>query len=446
MSKKIIIVGAGLVGSLEAVFLAKRGYQVEVYERRSDIRAANIVGGRSINLALSNRGWRALELAGIKEQIEKISIPMHSRLMHDLEGNLTYQPYGKEGEAIYSVSRGELNRQLLLLAATYDNVNFHFDEKCIDIDLEHPKAYFENAKTGKTSEVSADLIIGTDGAFSAVRAKLQRTDRFDYSQMYLPHGYKELTIPAVNDLHAIEKNVLHIWPRGNYMLIALPNIDGSFTCTLFFPFEGKPSFESLSNDNEILNFFESIFKDAKEKMPDLLNDYHQNPTASLVTVRCAPWNFKNKVLVIGDASHAIVPFYGQGMNSGFEDCYVLEKFLDKYKGDWDTVLPTYANYRKPDADAISELALRNFIEMRDSVADDNFLLQKKIEKKIFEKHPEKWMPLYSMVTFSDYRYSEALNLGKKQDAIMQKIMAKPNIHEIWNSDEIEKEILASISN
>jgi kynurenine 3-monooxygenase len=440
----IAIVGAGLVGSLQAILFAKQGYQVDVYERRSDMRSAEIVAGRSINLALSDRGWKALQLAGVDKEVRKMAIPMKGRMMHAVDGALTFQPYGKEGQAIYSVSRGGLNAKLMDEAEQYENVRFHFNQRCVDIDLDSNTLKLEgNGGNGKA--VQASRIVGTDGAFSAVRARLQKTDRFNYSQFYLDHGYKELVIPADADgNHQLDKNALHIWPRGEFMLIALANLDGSFTCTLFFPFEGTHSFRSLDTIDKVLQFFESVFPDALALMPTLKSDYFENPTSSLVTVRCSPWNADDKVLLMGDASHAIVPFYGQGMNSGFEDCTVLHELMLKHKGDWSTLFSTFGVERKKNADAISELALQNFIEMRDLVADEQFLLRKKIEKRLSEKYPEKWIPLYSQVTFTHIPYADALASGKKQKAIMDEVMNMKGIEQRWDSDEVLEKIINSI--
>ncbi|MAY84994.1 MAG: kynurenine 3-monooxygenase [Flavobacteriales bacterium] len=440
--EKVAVIGAGLVGSLQAIFLAKKGFEVEVYERRPDIRQAKLAAGRSINLALSNRGWKALEQAGIKEEIEKVAIPMYGRAIHDTAGNITSQAYGQEGEAIYSVSRGGLNKELIIAADKYPNVKFFFEMKCEDVDLENSSLTFTD-KDGKTVEANVDRIFATDGAFSAVRARMQKTDRFNYSQYYLAHGYKELSIPPTEDGgFRIEKNALHIWPRGSYMLIALPNSDGSFTCTLFFPFEGKNSFSSITDKEKLNDFFKSVFPDAYELMPHLEEEYFENPTSSLVTVRCSPWNYEDKVIMMGDASHAIVPFYGQGMNSGFEDCTVFDEVFEAHNGDWKKVMPAFAEQRKPDADAIADLAIYNFIEMRDKVADEDFLLRKKIEKRMFEEHPDKWMPLYSQVTFSHIPYSKAWQAGQKQDQIMDKIMQRADIANNWDSVDVRKEILA----
>ena len=434
--KHIAIMGAGLVGSLAAIYLQKRGYTVTIYERRADMRKTGAAEGRSINLALSNRGLKPLEQVGLSDEVEKMVIPMHGRMMHDVKGELTFQPYGKEGQFINSISRGGLNA-LLMNKAEEHGVEIVFDHRCVDVDLDKTEVTLEH--NGQKKVVSADLIIGADGAYSAIRAAMQKTDRFNYHQRYIDHGYKELSIPpkGANGFH-IEKNALHIWPRGNYMLIALPNTDGSFTCTLFFPFEGEKSFETLTSDNDVENFFNEVFPDAVPLMPTLMEDYKNNPTSSLMTVKSYPW-VKNRTVIIGDASHAIVPFYGQGMNSGFEDCRVLNDMLNEFHDDWEKVLPEFQKERKPDADAILELALRNFIEMRDLVADEHFLVRKKIEAKLHERFPDKWIPLYSMVTFNeDMRYSDAIRIGDRQKEIMDEVMQRDGILENWESVDLNQ--------
>ncbi len=435
MSKKIIISGAGLVGSLWAVFLAKRGYQVDVFERREDMRKAQGGGGRSINLAMSTRGWKALEGAGIKDEVLAEAIPMTGRMMHSISGELTYQPYGKDGQAIYSVSRAGLNRKLMDIAESFENVNLYFEQKCLGVDTRAGGISFENE--GKAQKYSADYIFGTDGAFSAVRQSLQKTSRFNYSQYYLPDGYKELTIPATTEGNfAMDKNCLHIWPRGKFMMIALPNPDKSFTCTLFLPYEGEESFENLNTDASIMAFFQKYFGDAVPMMPTLLEDFKNNPTPSLVTIRCNPWKWGNNVLLMGDASHAIVPFYGQGMNSGFEDCTVLDELVERHDENWDAALEEFNATRIEDANAIADLALRNFIEMRDKVGDPMFLLRKKIAAWLSEEYPDKFLPLYSMVTFSHIPYSIALEEGKRQDKLFEKILALPNIENDWKNNAV----------
>ena len=448
MKKSVTIVGAGLVGSLLSIYLSKRGYKVNVFERRADMRLETMSAGRSINLALSDRGWRGLEGVGIADDIKKISIPMYGRFIHHKDGTNAYQPYGKDNQAIYSVSRADINMKLMDLAEQQENVNIQFNKKCTLINRKDLAITFEDNLTKETSLNSADLLFGADGAFASSRLSIQlQSDRFEYNQHYIDCGYKELIIPAgKNGEFLLDKNALHIWPRGSFMMIALPNPDGNFTCTLFLPFEGEKSFSNLKTDKQVEDFFKSEFSDAFTLMPTLISDFKTNATASLVTVKCFPWVFDNKIGLIGDAAHAIVPFYGQGMNCGFEDCVVLNELIEKHNDDWDIIFPEYEQLRKPDGDAIADLAIANFVEMRDKTADPKFILQKKIEAKFSQHYPDKWIPLYSMVTYSPHiRYSTALKEGQKQQKIMDEIMALNNIESIWESDEIESEILKRIS-
>ncbi len=448
MKKSVTIVGAGLVGSLLSIYLSKRGYKVNVFERRADMRLETMSAGRSINLALSDRGWRGLEGVGIADDIKKISIPMYGRFIHHKDGTNAYQPYGKDNQAIYSVSRADINMKLMDLAEQQENVNIQFNKKCTLINRKDLAITFEDNLTKETSNSSADLLFGADGAFASSRLSIQlQSDRFEYNQHYIDCGYKELIIPAgKNGEFLLDKNALHIWPRGSFMMIALPNPDGNFTCTLFLPFEGEKSFSNLKTDKQVEDFFKSEFSDAFTLMPTLISDFKTNATASLVTVKCSPWVFDNKIGLIGDAAHAIVPFYGQGMNCGFEDCVVLNELIEKHNDDWDIIFPEYEQLRKPDGDAIADLAIANFVEMRDKTADPKFILQKKIEAKFSQHYPDKWIPLYSMVTYSPHiRYSTALKEGQKQQKIMDEIMALNNIESIWESDEIESEILKRIS-
>lgn len=453
MSKRVTIVGAGLVGSLLSIYLAKRGYKVNIVERRPDMRKVTISAGRSINLALSDRGWRGLEGVGIADEIKKIAIPMYGRIIHHKDSTTAYQPYGKEGQAIYSVSRAEINMKLMDLAEQKAGVKIDFDKRCTHIDRKTLEVCYEDNLSHNSETLSTDLVFGADGAFAASRLNMQlSSDRFEYNQHYIESGYKELIIPpGKNGEFLLEKNALHIWPRGSFMMIALPNTDGNFTCTLFLPFEARPdepfgrgerSFKNLKNSDQVKRFFEEEFPDAVALMPTLLQDFEHNPVSSLVMVKCFPWVFDNKVALIGDAAHAIVPFYGQGMNCGFEDCVVLNELIDKHKENWDLILEEYQALRKPDADAIADLAVANFIEMRDKTADPKFLLQKKIEARFSQKHPEKWTPLYSMVTYSPHiRYSTALKEGARQQAIMDKIMNLPEIETMWDSEKVEQEML-----
>ena len=446
MQKHVTIIGAGLVGSLLSIYLSKQGYKVNIYERRSDMRKKSMIAGRSINLALSDRGIKALEEVGLMEEIKKIAIPMHGRQLHHVDGTSGYQAYGKEGQFINSVSRGELNCTLMNLAEKH-NVQIHFNEKCDSINWKTNEIHFTNTEKNESHVVKQDLIFGSDGAFAASRLTHQlQHDRFQYQQYYIDFGYKELTIPAgSNASFLMEKNALHIWPRGNYMLIALPNVDGSFTCTLFFPFEGNPSFASLDTAEKARAFFNEIFADASAMMPEFEREFFTNSTSSLVTVKCFPWIREDKFALIGDAAHAIVPFFGQGMNCGFEDCQVLNSLINKHHHDWNKILTEYQELRKPDGDAIATLALNNFVEMRDKVADPQFILQKKIEAHFSSKHPDKWTPAYSLVTFSpEVRYSEALSRGYTQQSIMDEVMQTPNIAENWNSETIENLMLDKI--
>jgi len=433
----IIVLGAGLVGSLLSIFLARRGYKVDIYERRSDMRTEPIGRGKSINLALSNRGWIPLKRAGIIETVENMIIPMKGRMMHDPDGTLTFQQYGLQGQAINSISRGGLNA-LLMDEAEKVGVKIHFNHQCIDVDIFHNTVRLRHEQS--VTSLNSDMVIGADGAFSSVRASIQLTDRFDYSQYYIPHGYKELRIPPGEEGDfLLEKKALHIWPRKDFMLIALPNKDASFTVTLFLPFQGPISFETIHKDRDISEFFNNNFQDAHVLLgKSLFEDWGANPTSSLVTVKCYPW-VSNRTMLIGDAAHAIVPFFGQGMNCGFEDCRVFDDLLDEYDDNWDLTLEKYQALRKVDADAIADLALQNFVEMRDLVADEDFLLRKQIEAKLYELYPDKWIPQYSMVTFNEnIRYSEALKEGVGQKKIMDAIMDKKDIAQNWKLLDFEQ--------
>lgn len=442
--KSVIVVGAGLVGSLLAVMLARRGHKVRVFERRPDMRKVAMPAGRSINLALSDRGWRGLDVVEASEQVRALALPMTGRMIHDDSGKLSFQPYGKAGQAIYSVSRGGLNMLLMDRAESHDDVELLFEKRCVEVDFDAPAAVFEDVNTGERRREEADVIFGTDGAFSAVRLAMQMRPRFDYSQSYLAHGYKELTIPAVENSEnpfALDNGALHIWPRGGYMLIALPNVGGSFTVTLFLPYEGTPSFAELQTRGDVERFFAEVFPDAKALMPTLAQDFFENPTGDLVTMRCSPWTVNGKVCLLGDAAHAIVPFYGQGMNAGFEDVRVLHDLLVEQpddSDDWAGVLERFFALRKDNGDAIADLALYNFLEMRDKVADPRFLLRKKIEARIHERYGERFLPLYTMVTFSaDLPYQQALALSRDHDALLQRIMALPDIEDRWSSPEVD---------
>lgn len=438
--KNIAVVGSGLVGSLLALYLSKAGHKVTVFDRRPDVRKVEF-SGRSINLAMSNRGWKALKDAGIEEKIRKLALPLDKRALHVNDQPLYFQPYGKKGEAIYSISRGVLNRKMIDLAEN-EGVIFKFEEKVWDIDMAEAKLYSGESEKGAWQEYQFDLIFGADGAFSRVRHKMQRQSRFNYSQHFIDVGYKELTIPANPDgSHKLDNASFHIWPRGEFMLIAMPNLDGSFTCTLFMPFEGENSFESITTETQADNFFGTHFPDIKDEISNLKRDFFKNPTSSMVTIKCYPWSYWEKVALVGDSAHAIVPFYGQGMNAGFEDIGVLNQKMKEHGDNWELIFKEYQEARKPNTDAIAELSYRNFMEMSSKTANPEFLLRKKIEKRFAEKYPEIWIPLYSRVTFSDKPYTEALAIGDWQRGIMDEVMKISNIEEIWDTPEVEQKIL-----
>ncbi len=418
----ITIVGAGLGGAMMANYLGKAGFDVQVFERRPDIRLAKIVGGRSINLALSTRGIHALAEIGVIDEVMQTAIPMPGRMIHSLDGAARFQPYGKDGQAINSVSRAGLNITLINAADKYGNVRFQFGQKCVDLDPDTATAEFEEAESGQRSSVEAGMVIGGDGAFSAVRARLQRSDRFDYSIEYLKHGYKELVIPpAEGGGFRMEKNALHIWPRRAYMMIALPNADCSYTVTCFWPLEGENSFENLKSEVEVLDYFKTHFPDAVELMPTLGHDYLANPTSTLATVRCSPWNYKDKVVLLGDAAHAVVPFYGQGMVATFEDCTVLNERLLACGSNWGQALAEYHTLRKENGDAIADLALGNFIEMRDHVGSPAFLRKKRREKLLHKLLGNRYLPLYTMVSFTRIPYAQAVRRAHDQDQLIARV-------------------------
>ena len=428
MARSVTILGAGLVGSLLAIILRKRGYEVTVYERRPDMRKATIGAGRSINLAMSVRGWNALDLAGLRKEMEALAIPMQGRFLHQPDGNTAFQPYGKNNEAIYSVSRGELNKKLMSLAEE-QGVSIHFDHRCTRVNVQDNTLYFQ-MPDGSEKAVKADLLFGADGAFSALRTSYTHIDRVNSSQNYLEYGYKELTIQPGNDNKwVMEKNALHIWPRGKFMMIALPNTDGSFTCTLFMPFEGENSFEKLKTKDDVTSFFNTVFTDAVPLMPTLGEDFFANPTSSLITTHIYPWHYTDKSALIGDAAHAIVPFYGQGMNAGFEDCTILSKLMDRHNDNWETIFKAYDQKRKLNGDAVAQLALLNFVEMRDKVADPVFLERKKIEKELGKRYPNQFISVYEMVSFSHTPYDTALRCIQAQDQLLQRILKEGDFFE-----------------
>ena len=419
-NERIIIVGGGLAGALQACLLGQAGFEVVVYERLPDPRMTGVLGGRSINLAISDRAIYGLKLAGLDQIVLNDAIAMRGRAIHSPTGQLSYQPYSKNpNDAINSVSRGGLNITMFDAADKLPNVTHHFDQRCVDVDLDKPAVQLLNTKTNETTWVEGDIVIGADGVYSAVRDNMRFVERFDYDQLYLAHGFKELCIPPTKGGEfAMEPNALHIWPRGGYMMIALPNKDHTFTCTLFWPFEGENSFETIKKEADIQPFFQEHFPDAAALMPTLVEDYQANPTSSLMTIRCGPWYYKNKVVLIGDSAHAVVPFYGQGINAGFEDCAALMECIKVHSGNWEQVFSSYYKRRKENADAIRDLALSNFMEMRDRAASPVFRMKKKGERILHKLFPQWYLPLYNMISFSRIPYAEAVKKAKAQDRVI----------------------------
>ena len=424
----VIIVGAGLAGSLMAIYLAQKGLPVEVYESRPDMRTTAISAGRSINLALSHRGIWALREAGVLEAILEAGVKMPGRMLHAKDGSLQFAPYGKDtSQYINSISRAGLNQQLMTAAEQYPNVRFYFNQRCVDVDLDQVQVTVEDPQTQVQRTVQGQTIMGGDGANSAVR-RAMAAQLPDYSGQvdWLEHGYKELTIPPTADGgFALEAHALHIWPRGSYMLIALPNADGSFTCTLFFPFEGEPSFASLQTPEQIQSFFEAEFGDAVPLLANLQEEFAHNPVGKLGTLTCAPWIYQDKAVLLGDAAHAIVPFYGQGMNASFEDCRILKDCIERHGvGQWAAAYADYQAQRKANGDAIGQLAVENFYEMRDHVADPTFRKKRALEHLLENTYAD-YHSKYSLVTFQpDIPYALAQALGNRQDALLMSLCAQ----------------------
>jgi kynurenine 3-monooxygenase len=444
MAESIMVIGAGLVGSLLSLYLARLGHAVHLYERHADPRSGPIGGGRSINLTICERGFAALDRVQAGDAVRAIGVPCYGRVIHNRDGTLEYQPYGNRGEAIHSVSRSRLNRTLLDLVLERPEIRCSFDEKCLKVDLAGPGATFQNRRSGEVANRSAEVLFGADGAFSRVRLQMQKMQRFDYAQEYLDQAYKELRVPpTAAGEWALSRNAIHIWPRGEYMLIGFPNLDGSFTVALHMPYEGEPSFASIRGESELLALFHETFADAVPLMPTLVRDYFAHAPTSMITVRCFPYTANGRAALIGDAAHAIVPSYGQGANSGFEDCSVLADCLAAETG-WPAVLAAYERQRKPNADAIAELALEHFAELRDKVGDPEFLLRKQIERRLAEIHPEKFIPLYALISFTTLPYVMARARGREHDRLISWAMAQPRIRERLADDDELRQLLGAL--
>lgn len=431
--QNILIIGAGLCGSLLALRLGQRGYNVTVYEMRPDLRKVDISAGRSINLAFSDRGNKAMKLVGIEDKVKALCIPMNGRMLHDKEGNTFMSNYsGRDHEYINSISRGGLNALLLDEAEKLKNVTIHFNKKCKSVDFEKTTALFKDYDGNSEFVEDADVIIATDGAGSAMRKSyyLGKKFLFSFSQDYLTHGYKELSIlPTEEGGYKTYKNALHIWPRGDFMLIALPNLDGSFTVTLFLHHsEGEYHFGNLTTSEIVTEFFKKEFPDVLDLMPNLMDDFFENPTAPLGTVKCSPWHYKGNTLLMGDAAHAIVPFYGQGMNASFEDVVEFDKVLDQNLDNWEAIFTTYEKSRKKDTDAIADLAIDNFHEMKDHVANPIFQEKRKLEMALEKNFPDSYSSKYSLVTFNEnVPYREAMLRGRAQDKAILNMLSDGEI-------------------
>jgi kynurenine 3-monooxygenase len=427
--QNIIIVGAGLVGSLLAIYLAKKGYTVAVFDKNADPQETYSLSSKSsINLTLCDRGFDALAEVGIDNIIRDMTLPIYGRLIHNVQGETTFQHYGTNNQALYSILRDDLNNALLCFARQNFDIDFHFNEKCVGVDLAHTTLTFGNRLSGAVSQHHARVIFGADGAFSTIRMQLQKTDRFNYSQQYMTYGYRELTIPAKQGSGWLtEKRAIHFWPRGHYMLMGFANRDGSFTLSLHMPFKGAISFEAIQTERDLLDLFEQSFPDVLPRIPTLLEHYFSRPTNSMITVRCSPWSFQDKVALIGDSAHAIVPYYGQGANAGFEDCTILNRCLDQYGDDWGMIFSEYERLRKQNTDMIADLALHNFVELSDQVADPRFLLRKTIERRVSIRYPEKYSSLYSMIAFSSIPYIEALHIDQQRRVFIDQIMCIEDI-------------------
>jgi kynurenine 3-monooxygenase len=433
--KKITILGAGPVGVLLAVLLARRGHRVDLYEKRPDPRTHPPKDGRSINLALSERGLRALRAVGLQEVVQGCTVPMTGRLLHGADGGRTFQPYGRDNQCIYSVSRHRLNEILLAHAADYPGITVHFGARCRRVDLDQPSVHVEEGEGARTTrrEVASDVLFGADGAFSLVRETMQQRNLSVCTRQPSHYGYQELRIPARpgTGQPAMTREVLHIWPRGKFMLIALPNTDGSFTGTLFMPLHGPVSFASLAGAGAARAFLDAHFPDLRGMGPQLAESLAAAPVSSLFTVACYPWCYGGKVALIGDASHCMLPFYGQGMNTGFEDCLTLDEMLAGCGPDWAPGLERYQARRQPDAEFITRLSSDNFTEMSEKVRSPDFLLRKEIEAYLHQLFPQAWLPLYSMVAFSSLPFTQVAALNARQGRVLDEIMRVENIATTW---------------
>ncbi|MDB4952948.1 MAG: FAD-dependent monooxygenase [Myxococcales bacterium] len=433
---RLTVVGGGLVGSLLAVYLARRGFGVDVFERQPDPRMPGPRSSRpSINLTLCERGLAALDAVGLKDRVLALTVPVYGRRIHLIDGSTAFQPYSNRGEAIHSISRNELNAVLVAAAERERGVAYHFDQKCTGLDSRGGTVSFEHAVTKARTEVGPTKIFGADGAYSGVRLQLQKTELFDYSQQYSPQGYKELAIPAGPEGRPVlEADALHIWPRGDFMLIAFPNRDGSFTCGLYAPFHGEHSFASLTTEERLVAFMHEQFPDIAPCIPSIAEQFFARSANTMVTVRCRPWSRHGNVLLVGDAAHSILPSYGQGANAGFEDCAVLDRCIERHPNDWRGVFAELEELRRPEMDVMADLCVEHFYELREHVAEPRFLLRKAVERRLQELYPERFASLYSLVAFTRTPYSEAVRIESRQRALVDRILAVDGIEQKFRSE------------
>lgn len=434
--EKILVVGSGLVGSLLSTYLARDGYEVHLYDRQQDPRNGRRRTGRSINLTICERGFAALDRMGIGDRVREISVPCYGRYIHSVDGTVEYQPYGNNREAIHSVARNELNDLLLEVALEQPGIHVHFEQKCLEVDLDAPEVVFQSLRTDEVTCVRADRVIGADGANSKIRNAMQAVPGFRQKQEFFEQAYKEISVPpSPSGGWALPADAIHIWPRRHYMLIGFPNRDFTFTFALHMPFEGKTSFASIRTPEALLELFRRSFPDALPYVPNLVEDYFNRPESKMITVRCYPWTYGGRVALIGDAAHAIVPSYGQGANCGFEDCSVLYDLLQASGGDWARTFNEYEMSRKPNADAIADMALEHFYELRDFVGASEFLLRKELERWVNVLYPN-YKSLYELVSFTNVPYAEAMRQDREQRALVDQLLAIPGIRQNRDAPEV----------
>jgi len=432
---KVVVVGGGLVGPIAALFLARRGYTIDLYERSPDPNEQALKGGRSVHLVISERGWNAMRAVGVEDVVRAGTLPLRGRLIHALSGAMAFQPYGSEDQAIYAVERSRLNAILIRAAASHPGVTVHFAHSCERVDLEKCELEF-STPAGQRVEVRAERILAADGAFSLVRSAMMKRGRFDYTQEYLPFAYKELVIPAGADGNfRVDPSGMHVWPRGSMLVTAFPNPNRSFTAMVMLPVEGERSFETVHTPADLAALFEHSVPDAVPLFPDLADEFFAHPPSNLVTIRCYPWTSGGKVALIGDAAHAMVPFLGQGVNAGFEDCTVLDQCLERHGDDWATAIDAYQQLRKPNCDAVTAMALANFTEIAERVGDPRFLLQKKIEQRIHALHPREFIGIYPMIAFTQIPYAEAHRRAQAQERLLASLLAIDGVETKWETDE-----------